>query len=296
MKKKITAVALGTLFLAASAGSASATVAPNQGDTDKIDYAVNLPVFTKCASDPVPLDKVEGDFGTKIYVSADKPIAKVTIKSGKDAYVVSQTFGEKWGKIELSKDVSNYVVWVCKPTYGPAAHRPTSAGTHVTERVPIRGSLGARPGPGRVTRKVMHGHRSVGYSTRLLHWGAIRNEGGTSMTTRTNLWRYRSTVTDTSRLVGYDVEATDGHIGKIDAASNDTSRDSLVVDTGFWIFGKKRLIPAGVVTRADHEDRKVHVAMTKDQIKSAPDYDDLESGYDDDYYERSATYYEPYGW
>jgi hypothetical protein len=116
------------------------------------------------------------------------------------------------------------------------------------------------------------------------------------MTTRTNLWRYRSTVTDTSRLVGYDVEATDGHIGKIDAASNDTSRDSLVVDTGFWIFGKKRLIPAGVVTRADHEDRKVHVAMTKDQIKSAPDYDDLESGYDDDYYERSATYYEPYGW
>lgn len=117
MKKKITAVALGTLFLAVSAGSASATVAPNQGDASKIEYAVNLPVFKNCVGDVVPLDKVEGDFGTKIYVSADKPIAKVTIKSGKDAYVVSQTFGEKWGKIELSKDVSNYVVWVCKPTY-----------------------------------------------------------------------------------------------------------------------------------------------------------------------------------
>ena len=25
----------------------------------------------------------------------------------------------------------------------------------------------------------------------------------------------------------------------------------LVVDTGFWIFGKKRLIPAGVVTHVD---------------------------------------------
>jgi hypothetical protein len=116
------------------------------------------------------------------------------------------------------------------------------------------------------------------------------------MTTRTNLWRYRGTVTDTSELVGYDVEATDGHIGKIDAATNDTSRSSLVVDTGFWIFGKKRLIPAGVVERADHEDRKVFVAMTKDQIKSAPDYDDTETGYDDEYYDRSSSYYDPYGW
>ena len=50
-----------------------------------------------------------------------------------------------------------------------------------------------------------------------------------------------------SDLVGYDVEATDGHIGKIDEASNEAAGQYLVVDTGFWIFGKKRLIPAGVV-------------------------------------------------
>ena len=49
------------------------------------------------------------------------------------------------------------------------------------------------------------------------------------------------------KLVGYDVEATDGHIGKIDEASTETDRNYLVVDTGFWIFGKKRLVPAGVV-------------------------------------------------
>ena len=49
----------------------------------------------------------------------------------------------------------------------------------------------------------------------------------------------------------------------------------LVVDTGFWIFGKKRMIPAGVVPR-DRRRRanKVFVAMTKDQIKQAPDYDE----------------------
>jgi len=40
-----------------------------------------------------------------------------------------------------------------------------------------------------------------------------------------------------------------------------------------WIFGKKRLIPAGVIRRVDDEERKVHVSMTKDQIKSAPDFE-----------------------
>jgi hypothetical protein len=116
------------------------------------------------------------------------------------------------------------------------------------------------------------------------------------MATRTNLWRYRETVTDTNDLVGFDVEATDGHIGKIDAASNETSRASLVVDTGFWIFGKKRLIPAGVVNRVDRNDRKVYVSMTKDQIKSAPDYDETQTSYDESYYESSSNYYDPYGW
>ena len=115
MKKKITAVALGTLFLAVSAGSASATVAPNQGDASKVLYVYNTNDVSPC--NPVPLPKVEGDFGTTIHVQSDKPIYKVTVKSGKDAQVKWVHFGETWGKITLSKDVSNYVVWVCKPTY-----------------------------------------------------------------------------------------------------------------------------------------------------------------------------------
>jgi hypothetical protein len=47
-----------------------------------------------------------------------------------------------------------------------------------------------------------------------------------------------------------------------------------VVDTGFWIFGKKRMNPAGVLTRIDHDDRNVYVTLTKDQIKQAPDFDE----------------------
>ena len=64
-----------------------------------------------------------------------------------------------------------------------------------------------------------------------------------------------------------------------------------MVDTGFWIFGKKRLIPAGVIRRVDDEDRTVYVWMTKDQIKSAPDYKDD----DRDDRDRYETYYEPFG-
>jgi hypothetical protein len=74
-------------------------------------------------------------------------------------------------------------------------------------------------------------------------------------------------------VTGFDVEATDGHIGKVDGATYETGGSYLVVDTGFWIFGKKRMIPAGLVDRVDPEESKVYLRATKDDIKKAPDYD-----------------------
>ena len=68
------------------------------------------------------------------------------------------------------------------------------------------------------------------------------------------MWEYRAglgMVELRRDFVGYDVEATDGTIGKIDESSYDASCAYLVVDTGFWIFGKRRMIPAGVVERVD---------------------------------------------
>jgi len=89
-----------------------------------------------------------------------------------------------------------------------------------------------------------------------------------------DIWTYQDTTwAEGNDLVGYDVEATDGSIGKIDEATNESASSYLVVDTGFWIFGKKRLIPAGVVSRVDHDSKNVYVNLTKEQIKSAPDYD-----------------------
>ena len=64
-----------------------------------------------------------------------------------------------------------------------------------------------------------------------------------------NVWNYRETSwLEGGDLVGYSVEATDGSIGKIDEATNEVDAAHVVVDTGPWIFGKKRLIPAGAIT------------------------------------------------
>jgi hypothetical protein len=109
-----------------------------------------------------------------------------------------------------------------------------------------------------------------------------------------NTWDYSDTSwSEGSDLVGYDVEATDGSIGSIDETSNEAGSAYVVVDTGFWIFGKKRLIPAGSISDVDHQSRVVRVAMTKDAIKDAPDYDadhwdDDSRGRHDDYYGDSS--------
>ena len=91
-------------------------------------------------------------------------------------------------------------------------------------------------------------------------------------------WEYRTETASTgydADLTGYSVAAVDGDIGHVDQATDELLGSSyLVVDTGPWIFGRKVLLPAGVVKRIDTLEHKVYVARTKHQIKAAPAYDD----------------------
>jgi hypothetical protein len=110
----------------------------------------------------------------------------------------------------------------------------------------------------------------------------------------TDIWNFPSTDWTSDRdLVGYDVEATDGSIGKIDESTVEADRQHIVVDTGFWIFGKRRLIPAGTVKQIDHANEKVFVSLTKQQIKDAPDFDDTRRN-DGEYRAIHERYYDPY--
>jgi hypothetical protein len=105
-------------------------------------------------------------------------------------------------------------------------------------------------------------------------------------------WSYRETAgyTEGTDLTGYKIAATDGDIGKVDEATYEIGKASIVVDTGPWIFGRKVMLPAGVIERVDYEDRKVYVDRTKDQIKDAPEYDPDTSS-TSDFRDRLGTYY-----
>ena len=108
-------------------------------------------------------------------------------------------------------------------------------------------------------------------------------------------WTYGNAETlgvDATRnldLTGFSVEATDGGIGKVDEATYETSRSYIVVDTGPWIFGKKVLLPAGVVQRVDLDSETVFVNRTKDEIKNAPEFDEM--NYRDDAYRSQVSDY-----
>jgi len=110
----------------------------------------------------------------------------------------------------------------------------------------------------------------------------------------TDVWTFQiREVQEVPKLSGFDVEATDGHIGKIDEATYEVGSSCLVVDTGFWIFGKKRMLPGSVIRRIDLDNRQVFVGLTKDQIKQAPDHD--EQRRDEEEYRRSlGDYYSRY--
>lgn len=108
------------------------------------------------------------------------------------------------------------------------------------------------------------------------------------------IWTYRDSSYVSSDLVGYSVEAIDGHIGKIDEASSEVDLNYIVVDTGPWIFGKKVLLPAGVISNVDHENETVHVNRTKEQIKSSPELGS-DNYRDQDYQNEIGMYYGPGG-
>ena len=106
----------------------------------------------------------------------------------------------------------------------------------------------------------------------------------------TDLWTHSDTRIGTMDLTGFSVEAIDGSIGKIDEATTDVGSSYVVVDTGPWIFGKKVLLPAGVIDRVDTQEETVFVSRTKDEIKNAPEFD--ESRYTDPAYrEEIGGYY-----
>ena len=105
------------------------------------------------------------------------------------------------------------------------------------------------------------------------------------------IWTFTVATTPKLDLAGFKVEALDGGIGKVDEATYEAGGSFIVVDTGPWIFGKKAVLPAGVIRDIDLDTETVFVNRTKDQIKNAPEFD--EKRYRDQSYQNEiGSYYD----
>ena len=104
------------------------------------------------------------------------------------------------------------------------------------------------------------------------------------------MWNYTIETRPTIDLTGFEVEATDGEIGKVDEATNEVGASFMIVDTGPWIFGKKVMIPAGVVRDIDPDTETIFVSRTKDEIKNAPEFDEKRY-HDQTYRDELGGYY-----
>ncbi|MCT7984362.1 DUF2382 domain-containing protein [Laspinema sp. A4] len=88
---------------------------------------------------------------------------------------------------------------------------------------------------------------------------------------------YRNDLFEGDDIKGYDVYAAnnDEKIGHVDDALVDESGyfRYLVIDTGFWVFGKRVLIPIGRC-RVDNDHRRIYAMglETKAQAEQLPEY------------------------
>jgi hypothetical protein len=80
----------------------------------------------------------------------------------------------------------------------------------------------------------------------------------------------------TGELIGYHIQARDGEIGHVEDFLLDDESWAiryLVVDTRNWWPGKKVLVAPRWIERISWEESKVFVALDRDSIRQAPEYD-----------------------
>jgi uncharacterized protein (TIGR02271 family) len=106
---------------------------------------------------------------------------------------------------------------------------------------------------------------------------------------------YKQDIFGGDDIKGYDVYTeTDEKIGSVYDALVDESGSFryFVIDTGFWVFGKKVLVPIGSV-QLDYDRHRVYVTgMTKEEAESMPEYSDNMT-IDYDYEERVRNVFRP---
>ena len=96
-----------------------------------------------------------------------------------------------------------------------------------------------------------------------------------------------------NEVIGYYIEARDGGIGHVEdilIESNGWQMRYLLIDTRNWWPGRKVLIAPKWASSVSWSDRKVYLDMTREHVRSSPEYDP-QKPIDHSYEERLHTHY-----
>ncbi|MBD2773989.1 PRC-barrel domain-containing protein [Iningainema tapete] len=106
---------------------------------------------------------------------------------------------------------------------------------------------------------------------------------------------YQNEIFDGYEIKNFDVYAQDDKVGSVTNMMIDDEGHFryFIVDTGFWVFGKKVLLPVGMA-RINYDYQRVYVPLlTKQQVQDLPEFtEDL--ALNRDYEERVRGVYRLY--
>lgn len=78
-----------------------------------------------------------------------------------------------------------------------------------------------------------------------------------------------------NNLRDFWIHATDGDLGAVRdfyVDEGDWSIPGFVIDTGNWLPGRKVVLPTSAIARDDPENRYLHLARTRDEIRHSPTF------------------------
>jgi hypothetical protein len=78
----------------------------------------------------------------------------------------------------------------------------------------------------------------------------------------------------------FEVEATDGHAGKVSWASYAPGESYLVVSHRHHLHDEHHVVPGAAVKRIDKSARKLWLRLNRDQVAEAPEHHDPEAPLD----------------
>ena len=90
-------------------------------------------------------------------------------------------------------------------------------------------------------------------------------------------------------ITGYEVEASDGSVGKVDEVAHAGDADYIVIATGPLIFGGRTIVPGEAIVRIDPKEETIYIPYSKDQIGNAPEMEQEPIG--TTYFEEVEAYY-----